>query len=426
GLAGQSAAGPYGDWIHELDQSVGRILATLDQIGATKDTLVLFTSDNGGVFKPENERLLQTTAFKAGLKVNGSIRGGKHDVWEGGFKVPFIARWPGKVPAGSTASQMVSVVDILATTAEIVGTPLPAQSVGAEDSRSFLPVLTGTTEAKGREDLIVHSADGVFALRKGRWKWIEGVPVDEIKDGARKAHKDQFRSQLYDTVADPAESKDVSADHPEVVAELKDLLRRYRDGGFSRALPAADVKPTRLRVATLAAPAGANALSETLTQIPGKPWVVSAGEWAARDGGVFAQPKGGSEKPASLRTPLAFGDGVFDCELNLQGANRISLRFGAGDAGFRLVVSRTTSILTKNPSKGEAPTATEDLAKKNLKLAAGEWYPVRLSFKGDEVTVQVNDQTFKGKHPSLGKDKTSVDFLVFGNGAGFRNVRLSK
>ena len=90
------------------------------------------------------------------------------------------------------------------------------------------------------------------------------------------------------------------------------------------------------------------------------------------------------------------------------------------------MVSRTTSILTKNPSKGEAPTATEDLAKKNLKLAAGEWYPVRLSFKGDEVTVQVNDQTFKGKHPSLGKDKTSVDFLVFGNGAGFRNVRLSK
>ena len=210
-LAGKSAAGPYGDWIHELDQSVGRILATLDKMGATKDTLVLFTSDNGGVFKPENERLLQTTAFKAGLKVNGAIRGGKHDVWEGGFKVPFIARWPGKVPAGSTAAQMVSVVDILATTAEIVGTPLPAKNKGAEDSRSFLPVLTGAADVKGREDMIVHSADGVFAVRKGRWKWIEGVPVDEIKDAVRRANKDQFRSQLYDTVADPAETKDISA-----------------------------------------------------------------------------------------------------------------------------------------------------------------------------------------------------------------------
>jgi len=157
-----------------------------------------------------------------------------------------------------------------------------------------------------------------------------------------------------------------------------------------------------------------------------RPWLTSAGEWTARDGGVFAQPKGGSEKPASLRTPLAFGDGVLECEVNLQGANRVSLRFGASEAGFRLVVSRTSAILTKNPSKGEPATATEDLAKKNLKLTAGGWVPVRLTFKGDEVTVQVNDQTFKGKHPSLGKDKTSLDLLVFGATAGFRNIRVAQ
>jgi arylsulfatase A len=417
-LAGSSAAGAYGDWIHELDASVGRILATLDKMGATKDTLVLFTSDNGGVFKPENERLLQTAAFKAGLKVNGAVRGGKHDVWEGGFKVPFIARWPGKVPAGSTAPQMVSVVDILATTAEIVGAPLPAKEAGAEDSRSFLPALIpGAAEAKGREDMIVHSADGVFALRKGRWKWIEGAPVDEIADGARKARRTQHRSQLYDLVADPAETKDVSAEHPDVVAELKDLLRRYRDGGFSRELPAADVKPLRPGVATLPDLTGkAEALSP----------LASAGEWTAREGGLFAQPKGGQEKPASLRSPLALGDGIFDCEVNLQGANRVSLRFGAGDAGFRLVVSRAAAILTKNPSKGEPATATEDLAKRNLKLAAGQWYPVRLTFKGDEVTIQVNDQTFKGRHPSIGQAKTSVDLLVFGASAGFRLVRVAR
>lgn len=417
-LAGSSAAGAYGDWIHELDASVGRILATLDKMGATKDTLVLFTSDNGGVFKPENERLLQTAAFKAGLKVNGAVRGGKHDVWEGGFKVPFIARWPGKVPAGSTAPQMVSVVDILATTAEIVGAPLPAKEAGAEDSRSFLPALIpGAAEAKGREDMIVHSADGVFALRKGRWKWIEGAPVDEIADGARKARRSQHRSQLYDLVADPAETKDVSAEHPGVVAELKDLLRRYRDGGFSRELPAADVKPLRPGVATLPDLTGkAEALSP----------LASAGEWTAREGGLFAQPKGGQEKPASLRSSVALGDGVFDCEVNLQGANRVSLRFGAGDAGFRLVVSRAAAILTKNPSKGEPATATEDLAKRNLKLAAGQWYPVRLTFKGDEVTVQVNDQTFKGRHPSIGQAKTSVDLLVFGASAGFRQVRVAR
>jgi arylsulfatase A-like enzyme len=425
-LAGKSAAGPYGDWIHELDLSVARILASLDKMGATENTLVLFTSDNGGVCRPENERLLQTTASKAGLKINGALRGSKHDVWEGGFKVPFIARWPGKVAAGSTSKQTVSVVDILATTAEIVGAPLPAKETGAEDSRSFLPVLLGSADAKGREDMIVHSADGTFAVRKGRWKWIEGVPVDEIAEGARKSRKDQFRSQLYDLEADPAETKNLSTEHPEVVAEMKDLLRRYRDGGYSRELPPVDVKPTHARIATLPSLQGEIMLDETLTKLPGKPWLASVGEWSARDGGVFAKPKSGSEKPASLRTPLAMADGSVECELDLQGANRISLRFGAGDAGFRLVVSRTSATLTKNPSKGEPATATEDIAKKNLKLAADEWYPVRLTFKGDEVTVQVNDQTFKGKHPSLGKGKTSLDFLVFGASAGFRNVRVAQ
>ena len=415
-LAGRSAAGTFGDWIHELDRSVDRLLATLDKIGAKESTLVIFTSDIGGVCKPENPRLLQTAAIKAGLKVNAGLKGGKHDVWEGGFKVPFVARWPGKIPAGSTAPQMVSVVDILATTAEIVGTPLPAKETGAEDSRSFLPVLLGTADAKGRSDMIVHSADGTFAVRKGRWKWIEGVPVDEIAEGARKARKDQFRSQLYDLEADPAETQDVSAQHPEVVAELKDLLRRYRDGGYSRELPPADVKPSHARIAVLPSLIGKATSLAPLS---------STGEWTARDGGLFAQPKGGPDKPASLRAPLAFGDGILDCELNLQGANRVSLRFGAGDAGFRLVISRTSAILTKNPSKGEPATATEDIAKKNLKLAAGEWYPVRLTFKGEEVTVQVNDQAFKGKHPSLGKDKTSLDLLVFGATAGFRQVRVA-
>ncbi|NBY37731.1 MAG: hypothetical protein EBQ59_09830 [Verrucomicrobia bacterium] len=425
-LAGKSAAGLYGDWIHELDRSVERILATLDKMGVTKNTLVIFASDNGGVFHPEKDSV-QTAAFKAGLKVNGDLRGGKHDVWEGGFKIPFIARWPGKVAAGSTSKEMISVVDILSTTAAIVGEPLPAVTVGAEDSRSFLPLLLGEAQAKGRTDMIVHSADGNFAVRQGPWKWIEGIPVDEIKAGVRKARKDEFHPQLYNTQEDPGETKDVSAAHPEIVVELKALLNRYRNGGYSRELPPADAKPVNKKIAVLTPiMAGTIALDEPLAKVPGKPWVASAGEWSAHDGGVFAKPKSGSEKAAALRTPLALSDGSVECELNLKGANRISLRFGAGDAGFRLVVSRTTAILTKNPNKGEAATATEDIAKKNLKLAAGEWYPVRLTFKGDEVTVQVNDQTFKGKHPSLGKDKTSLDFLVFGDSAGFRNVRVAK
>ncbi|MDQ3621587.1 MAG: arylsulfatase [Verrucomicrobiota bacterium] len=124
-LAGRSATGPFGDWIHELDRSVGAILGALDRGGLAGETLVIFSSDNGGVNKPERAGTPQTQAIKAGLAVNGALRGGKHTVWEGGFKVPFLVRWPGRTPAGTVCSEMISLADLLATTAAIVGEPTP-------------------------------------------------------------------------------------------------------------------------------------------------------------------------------------------------------------------------------------------------------------------------------------------------------------
>lgn len=242
-IAGKSAAGLYGDWIHELDRSVGCILDVLDKQERAQNTLVVFTSDNGGVNRPENTESLQTRALNAGLAINGSLRGGKHDVWEGGFKVPLIVRWPGHAAAGSESNEMISLVDLLATTAAVVGERLPEVAIGAEDSQSFLPAIQGDPAQPIRHDLIVHSADGVFAIRKGLWKWIEGVPVDEIKPGVRKARAAQFRPQLYNTVDDPDETDDVSAQHPDIVKDLSSLLNRYRDGGYSRELPPARVKP---------------------------------------------------------------------------------------------------------------------------------------------------------------------------------------
>lgn len=244
-IAGQSKGGLYCDWITELDRSVGRILATLDQMAAADNTLVILTSDNGGVFVPKNETSPQTLAFKAGLRVNGELRGGKHNIFEGGFKVPFLVRWPGHAPAASVSREMISLADILATTADIVGESLPAASQAAEDSRNFLPAILGDPAEPIRQDMIVHSADGVFAIRKGPWKWIEGVPVDEVKPGGRNARADNFRKQLYNTSKDPAETKDVSAAHPEVVKELRALLNRYRNRGYSRDLPPAGKKAAR-------------------------------------------------------------------------------------------------------------------------------------------------------------------------------------
>ena len=427
-LAGKSAAGLYGDWIHELDRSVGRVLDTLDKQGIAKDTLVIFSSDNGGVKELARTDLLQTKAFNAGLAVNGALRGGKHHVWEGGFKVPFIVRWPGHAAPGTVCKEMVSLADILATTAAIVGEPLPAAVVAAEDSRNFLPAILGDPAKPIREDMIVHSADGVFAIRKGPWKWIEGVPVDDIKPGARKAHADEYHEQLYNTHDDPAETKDVSTQHPEIVAELRALLNRQRDGGYSRELPPAGVMPAVTKAVSFAPVSGSPVLHEPMSTVPAKPWTTSRGEWLAKDGGLWGMQKGKEDQGAVLRAPLAITDGTIEFEINFNGANRTSLRveWGDGKGSFRFVISRTSLEIAKNPSQGEGKDAGEPLARKTLKLEANRWYPVRIIFRGSEATAQVNDTIIKGTHAVLGEKKTGMNFLVFGESAGFRNVKVSQ
>lgn len=426
-LAGKSAAGPFGDWIHELDRSVGRILDTLDRMGAASNTLVLFASDNGGVCKPEIERLLQTTAIKAGLKVNGDWRGGKHDVWEGGFRSPFLVRWPGHTEAGSVTKATVSLVDVLATLAAVVDQPLPPVAKGAEDSRNFLPALLGKPDAKSREDIIVHSADGTFAIRKGSWKWIEGVPVESIQPGVRKSRSDQHRPQLYNLETDPAETKDVSTAHPEVVAELKALLERYRNGGYSRELPPPSVKPPVQTVLVLPPASGQVVLEDTLATAPTKPWTMIAKEWSPHDGGLWAAPKAGKEdKPAQLHAPVKLADGMIDFEVNFKGASRLSVRLEQPDGSCRVVLSPGLVSVAKNPSKGEGKDATIELAERPQKLVSGTWYPVRLTLQGSNLVVQVNDVICKATHPTIAEPRAALSFLVFGGPAGLRNVRVTQ
>lgn len=423
-LAGQSGAGLYGDWIHELDRSVGRILDALDKQGVAQQTLVIFSSDNGGVFRPENTTSLQTLAYQAGLRVNGSLRGSKHSIWEGGFKVPFLVRWPGRVPAGTTCSEMVGLVDLLATTAAIVGEQLPAPDKAAEDGHNMLPAMLGESGAKpARNDLIVHSADGVFALRQGPWKWIEGVPVDDIKPAVRKARAAEFKAQLYNLQDDPAEIRDVSAEHPEVVKELSALLQRYRDGGYSRELPPVTSRP-KIQAAELPPLDGAMVIQEPLKTMPAKPWTVPAGTWTAEDGAVWGAPKRGDQQPAALRSPLPITDGTLQYDINFRDADRHSLRIHtAGNKySFRIVVSPSQIEITKNPSAGEGPEATIPLARERLQLKRGEWYTLRVAFKGLEAVAQIAGVTVKATHPVLGEPKEQMNLLVFEGAAGFRKL----
>jgi arylsulfatase A-like enzyme len=210
------------------------MLDCLDRESLASNTLVLFTSDNGGVVRadPNSKKLpgLIHQAQTAGLKICGDLRGGKHDHWEGGFRVPYLVRWPGKVPAESVCQEMISLVDTFATLAALTGAPMPAAGKGPEDSVNVLPAWLGTPHAAARQTLITHSAPGVFSLREGPWKYIEGKPAaSPAGKGKKKAGPATFTPQLYNLVEDPAETKDLAALHPAVLKRLAQQLETLRN-----------------------------------------------------------------------------------------------------------------------------------------------------------------------------------------------------
>jgi arylsulfatase A-like enzyme len=416
-LAGQSAAGLYGDWIHELDRSVGRILETLDKQGVAQNTLVIFSSDNGGVKEPQKTDSFQTKALNAGLAVCGPWRGGKHHIWEGGFRVSFIVRWPGKAPVGTVCDETISLADLLATTAAIVGEKLPAANKGAEDSYSILPAILGEQRAAPlRPDIILHSADGVFAIRRGQWKWIEGIPVEDIKPGARKARAEEYRPQLYDLKADPAETKDVSAAHPDVVKELAGLLDRYREGGYSREQPPPVVKPAAPELPPVA---GKAVLDTAFDKVPGAPWVLVRGKWVAKDGAVWGSEKGADQAAAAMRYPFPQTDGDIQYELLLPAATAHTLRIASKDKDQVLLIQISPRRVTVTDQ-----ASGKILAQAPAKFAAKTWLPVRACFRGNEVTVQVADVTAKADSPLVALPKTAFAFMAHGEGLGFRKVSV--
>ena len=238
-----SPYGKYGDFINELDGSVGQILATLDRLKLADNTIVIFTSDNGGVIEAHNENSL--VAIKAGLAINGPWRGGKHSEWEGGFREPFIVRWPGQVPAGTVSDQVICLTDLLATFAHVLHAPLrPGQ---AEDSFNVLRAFTeGQPGAPVRGPVILQSADGTYDLRLGDWKLVERVNAPAFSPNRNKrtiaaAQKKQAaafsRDELYNLQKDPFEMHDEWSTQQERAAAMKKILGESRDRGFTR-LPA--------------------------------------------------------------------------------------------------------------------------------------------------------------------------------------------
>jgi len=205
---GESEEGPRGDLVFVVDWSVGEINKVLDKYNIRDNTLFIFTSDNGPR-KGAN-----------GHKSAGDLRGYKASIWEGGHRVPFIARWPRQIKAGLKSDAVISLTDMFSTFSGITG----KQGIsGGEDSYNVLERLKGEIiDIDDENPRIFHSSAGIFALREGKWKYIEGIEND--RNRVIKPDTSDYPGLLFDMSVDPFETKDVADNNPEIRQNLKNIL----------------------------------------------------------------------------------------------------------------------------------------------------------------------------------------------------------
>ncbi len=232
---GKSGAGQYGDYVMTLDWCIGKVLDALEATGTKDNTLVIFSSDNGAYWLKED---LERFDHRANLH----YKGGKGSLYEGGHRMPFLARWPEKIKAGSTSDKLVCFTDMMATFAEMVGTNLPSDA--GEDSFSMLPyLLDEKPQGLIRQDLVnAHYGVYTIALRKGDYKLILPYWVYKIKD--RTIEPEQLVDtsskrypkivELYNLKDDPSETKNLTSEMPEKAQEMFEALVSNIKKGKSR------------------------------------------------------------------------------------------------------------------------------------------------------------------------------------------------
>ena len=216
---GSSQCGIRGDVVQQLDWQAGEILKALDRLGLAKNTLIIFSSDNGGTLQNGYDE--GTAGELNGHAINGALRGYKGSLWEGGTRVPFIARWPGHIKPGTTSSALISSVDMCATMAALTGKPLPADA--APDSFNVLSAFLGEKLQQPVRDHLLLQGNGTsgLALRQGLWKYIP-------RSGGGKK-KGAGGAELYNLETDLAENNNLAAANPEKVQQLNALLKSLRE-----------------------------------------------------------------------------------------------------------------------------------------------------------------------------------------------------
>lgn len=231
---GKSKAGDYGDFVHQVDAVVGSIMKALEEEGITDNTLLIFTSDNGSPGRDGTNMSGPTSSVnKYDHHPSYIYRGIKSDIWEGGHRVPFIARWPQKIKAGSQNDEIICLTDFFATTAALFDDDLPGNA--AEDSYNILPALFDEQSEKPiREATVHHSINGSFSIRQGKWK-LEICPGSGgwtlPPETAMIQNKPLM--QLYDLSKDIKEQHNLYEMYPEVAHRLMNLLEQYVERGRS-------------------------------------------------------------------------------------------------------------------------------------------------------------------------------------------------
>ena len=230
---GKSGLGDYGDFVMQTDASIGAIMKALKRNNLSDNTVVILSSDNGCSKAAGISNLREK-----GHWVSAQYRGSKADIWDGGHRVPFVVRWPGKIKPGSTTEQLICLTDFFATVSDIAGKPI--HQPYAEDSVSFLPALLGKSIKSSRNGVVHHSISGHFAYRQGDWKLLLARGSGGWTKPREKESKEAPEAQLYNMHDDPSETKSLYKNKPEIaqnlLKELKNDISRGRstDGAESK------------------------------------------------------------------------------------------------------------------------------------------------------------------------------------------------
>lgn len=213
---GKSKAGEYGDFMNQVDNTVGQVVQTLENLNLTDNTLLIFTSDNGPVWFAEDEAEYDHYS-------TGQLRGMKIDLWEGGHRIPFLAQWPGNISPGTVRDDLFCFTDLMATIAAAVGDSLPANA--GQDSYNMLPVFMNETLSQPiRHELLIQDR----TIRAGDWKLIQGSGLGSLsKNYGHVAGEPETEGELYNLTEDPSEQQNLFRTNSDKVDELTERLKSF-------------------------------------------------------------------------------------------------------------------------------------------------------------------------------------------------------